>query len=59
LGSIIGAVLVFGFFLLVLTAAGVSLAAAIGIGLFTAFWGGPGFGGMMGAILHHTRHERT
>ncbi len=58
-GSIIGAVLVFVFFLVVLTAAGVSPAAAIGVGSFTAFWGGPGFGGMMGAILHHTRHDHS
>lgn len=59
LGSVIGAVLVFVFFVVVLTAAGASLAAAVGVGLFTAFWGGPGFGGMMGAILHHTRHDHT
>ena len=38
-------------------ALGVGLAPAFGIGLFTACWGGPGFGGMMGAVLHHARNE--
>ena len=30
---------------------------AAGVGAFTAFWGGPGFGGMMGAVLHYSRTE--
>jgi hypothetical protein len=38
-------------------AAGMGAAAALGVGAFTAFWGGPGFGGMMGAVLHYSRTE--
>jgi hypothetical protein len=57
IGSVVGFLLVFAFFVAVLILAGASVAAAIGVGLFAGFWGGPGFGGMMGAILHHTRHE--
>jgi len=29
--------------------AGTSMIAAVGLGAFAGFWGGPGFGGMLGA----------
>jgi hypothetical protein len=59
IGSIVGFIAVF----LVLGGmtyyAGAGLGAAVVVGVFTAAWGGPGFGGMMGAILHHTRAEQA
>ena len=58
IGAAIGAVAVFAVFFGVATALGLGTPAAIGIGAFTAAWGGPGFGGMMGAVLHITRAER-
>lgn len=30
---------------------------ALGVGLFAAFWGGPGFGGMLGAVRASSRAE--
>ena len=56
-GSIVGFVVVFVLLGGVTLAAGMGVAAALAIGTFTAFWGGPGFGGMMGAVLHHSRTE--
>ncbi len=35
-----------------LLAIGTSLASSIGIGLFAAFWGGGGFGAMIGGVVH-------
>jgi hypothetical protein len=56
-GSIVGFVAVFVLLAGTTLAAGMGLAAALGVGVFTAFWGGPGFGGMMGAVLHYSRTE--
>ncbi len=53
LGSLIGFVVVFGIFGGLSLVAGLDAPAAAGLGAFTAVWGGPGFGGMMGAVLHH------
>lgn len=54
-GSAIGFVAVFivcgGIALL----GGVEPGAALGAAAFTGFWGGPGFGGMLGAVLHLER----
>jgi hypothetical protein len=58
-GSIIGFVAVFVLLGGMTMAAGMGLAAALGVGAFTAFWGGPGFGGMMGAVPHYSRTEGT
>ena len=33
-------------------------AFAVGVGLFTAFWGGPGFGIMAGMALYNLKIER-
>ena len=38
-------------------AVGLDLAPAIGLGVFTAFWGGLGFGGMIGAVRAVNRLE--
>ncbi len=37
--------------------AGTSMIAAVGLGAFAGFWGGPGFGGMLGATLGATRND--
>ena len=58
-GSIIGFVAVFVLLGGITLAAGMGIAAALGVGAFTAVWGGPGFGGMMGAVLHYSRTEGT
>jgi hypothetical protein len=55
-GAAIGAVVVFLVCGGIALVAGTGIAGAIGIGAFAAFWGGPGFGGMMGAVLHDARH---
>ena len=36
--------------------AGLPFAGAFAIGAYTAFWGGPGFGGMMGATVYYSFH---
>jgi hypothetical protein len=38
-------------------AGGTSFVDALGIGAFAALWGGPGFGGMAGAIYYLSREE--
>ncbi len=55
-GSLVGSVIVFAFCGGIALLAGMGAPAAAGIGLFTALWGGPGFGGMMGATLYFTEH---
>jgi hypothetical protein len=56
-GSVLGFVTVMVVCGAIALVAGSSLVAAVGIGAFAGFWGGPGFGGMMGAVLHHSRTE--
>lgn len=58
-GTIIGLVLVTGMFTGMMLFAGAEFVSAVGVGLFAGFWGGPGFGGMMGAILGATRAKET
>lgn len=59
IGSIVGFVAVFVVFAGVTFGVGMGLGAAIGVGIFTACWGGPGFGGMMGAVLHHSKADES
>ncbi len=60
-GAIVGTVI--GFFAVGTIAvaialnAGTSVISAFGVGAFAAFWGGPGFGGMLGATLGATRND--
>lgn len=60
-GAIVGTVI--GFFAVGAIAvaialnAGTSMISAVGVGAFAAFWGGPGFGGMLGATLGATRND--
>ena len=57
IGTVIGFFVVSGFTIAAALNAGTSLIAAAGLGLFAGFWGGPGFGGMLGATLAVTRNE--
>ena len=57
IGTVVGFFVVAGFTVAIALNAGTSLVAAGGVGLFAGFWGGPGFGGMLGATLAATRHE--
>lgn len=54
-GGIIAFVTVFAFATGIGLSAGFDLGGAVGLGLFAGFWGGPGFGGMLGATLHIIR----
>lgn len=56
-GAIIAALIVGGFVLFVGLFTGAGLGASLGMGAFAAFFGGPGFGGMLGAVSHVGRHE--
>lgn len=56
-GGIIALVTVFAFATGIGLSAGFDLAGAVGLGLFAGFWGGPGFGGMLGATLHIIRAQ--
>lgn len=58
LGSAIGFVVVFLVYSGVAWVAGVTAVPAIAVGLFTAFWGGPGFGGMLGAVMFDERRKK-
>lgn len=37
--------------------AGMDVVPALGVAAFAGFWGGPGFGGTLGAVSHLHRHE--
>jgi hypothetical protein len=39
-------------------ATGYDMIESLGLGAFAAIWGGPGFGGMLGAILAYVRAEQ-
>ena len=56
-GAAVGSIGLFLMFGGMVLAAGMGLSAAIGVGLFTAFWGGLGFGGMVGMVHAHNREE--
>ena len=45
--AVVGAMVVFGY----------GWGAALGVGLMTGFWGGLGFGSMVGGVIHMSRHE--
>jgi len=57
IGTIIGTLVVGGITVAIALNAGTSVIAAAGIGAFAAFWGGPGFGGMLGATLGACRND--
>src|SRR5204863_4023576 len=51
-GAAIAAVIVWTFVALVALYAGAHLGESIAMGAFAAFFGGPGFGGMLGAVIY-------
>jgi len=59
IGAIVGGLITF------VVTAGITLMAtgdvgpAVGVGAFAAFWGGPGFGGMLGAVSAASRAEHS
>ena len=55
-GASLGLVLGTGGVTAAALAIGEELASALGLGLFVGFWGGSGFGFMLGAALHVLRH---
>lgn len=59
IGTIVGFFVVGGFCGLVGLAFGMEPSAAMALGAFTGFWGGPGFGGMMGFVMHESRAEKA
>src|SRR5688572_17537765 len=56
-GCVVGFVCTASLTTLIVWRAGAGLTAAAAVGAFTGFWGGPGFGGMMGATLHASRRH--
>ncbi len=56
-GSMTGAVIVFLVSLAITVQAGFSVGAAVSIGAFAAAWGGPGFGGMLGAVTGYQKYH--
>lgn len=56
-GTIVGFVAVGGVAIAIALNAGTSVISAFGVGAFAAFWGGPGFGGMLGATLAACRND--
>jgi hypothetical protein len=59
IGAIVGGLITFA------VTAGITLFAtgeigpAVAVGAFAAFWGGPGFGGMLGAVSAASRAEHS
>jgi hypothetical protein len=51
-GAIIAGLFIAVFMLAVGMATGASFGASLGMAAFAAFFGGPGFGGMLGAVIH-------
>ncbi len=57
MGGLVGVVLAFVVSTLGMLAAGVELGSALGLGLFIGFWGGLGFGVMVGGVVWVSAHE--
>lgn len=59
LGSIVGFIATFVACGGIALASGLGVGPALGVGIFAASWGGPGFGGMMGGVFAYTRNEAS
>lgn len=57
-GTLIGMIVVGGFCAGTIWLLGGEAGGALAVGAVCAFWGGPGFGGMMGFIVHQDRTQR-
>lgn len=53
IGSVVGFIVVFAAFGGAALAIGLEVVPSLGLALFVSIWGGPGFGGMMGAVVHN------
>lgn len=58
IGSMVGFLVVGGLFGVSTFLFGGDAPAAVGVGLMTGLLGGPGFGGMMGFVLQHSKNEQ-
>lgn len=58
-GALIGVVLSFVGTTIGILLAGQDLGPAIGLGVFVAFWGGLGFGTMVGGVVWVSNHEEA
>lgn len=58
IGCTIGTVVAFTGIATAALAGGLGLGAALGLGVFSAFWGGLGFGGMLGGAAGLIQAER-
>jgi hypothetical protein len=56
-GTIISAVIVSALVIAIGLYAGASLGDSLGMAAFAAFFGGPGFGGMLGAVIFLSRRQ--
>ena len=54
-GALLGFVVVLAVVTGIALAAGAGLISALGVGAFAALWGGPGWGGMVGAVRYADR----
>ncbi len=57
IGTVLGAVFVGGLCGMFAVIAGAGTAAAVGVGAFTALFGGPGFGGMVAFTVYEARNN--
>lgn len=57
IGVVVASVIVSTFVALAALWAGAHLVDAIGMAAFAAFFGGPGFGGMLGAVMYVERQQ--
>lgn len=57
LGSLVGVVVSFVAVLLAMVAGGYGWGVGLGLAAFTAFWGGLGFGSMVGGVIYLSAHE--
>jgi hypothetical protein len=56
-GTLVATVVIWSFTTLVALWAGAQLAESLAMGGCAAFFGGPGFGGMLGAVMHVERQN--
>lgn len=58
-GMVVATVIVGGVTFGIMLNAGAGLVPALGVAAFASFWGGPGFGGFLGATIAAVRAEKA